>query len=144
MDVEQLSKGKPYSSLKESWIVFFCTFEPFGQGLPMYTVRQSYEEEHETKYDDGTNAILWNEYIPIIVLRGASVKRKTRVHTCALMKYTDTQVADSPLAHEIAQRIEDEREKALQTARGALECGIPADTVAKFMGLSVEEVRSLE
>ena len=110
----------------------------------MYTVRQSYEEEYETKYDDETNAILRDEYIPIIVLRGASVKRKTSVHTRALMKYADTQMAESPLSREIAQRIEDEREKALQTARGALECGIPADTVAKFTGLSVEEVRSLE
>ena len=35
------------------------------------------------------------------------------------------------------------REKALETARRALECGIPVDTVAKFTGLSVDEVASL-
>ena len=34
-------------------------------------------------------------------------------------------------------------EKAVQTARRALECGIPADTVAKFTGLSLEEVEGL-
>ena len=60
LDVEQLSKGKPYSSLKESWIVFFCTFDPFGKGLPVYTVRQTYEEAHDTKYDDGTHKVFYN------------------------------------------------------------------------------------
>ena len=64
IDVEQLSKGKSYSSLKESWIVFFCTFDPFGQGLPVYTVRQTYEEAHEAKYDDGTHKVLRDEFIP--------------------------------------------------------------------------------
>ena len=62
--MEQLSKGKSYSSLKESWIVFFCTFDPFGQGLPVYTVRQTYEEAHEAKYDDGTHKVLRDELIP--------------------------------------------------------------------------------
>ena len=60
LDVEQLSKGKAYSSLKESWIVFFCTFDPFGKGLPVYTVRQTYEEAHEAKYDDGTHKVFYN------------------------------------------------------------------------------------
>ena len=72
--MEQLSKGKPYSSLKESWIVFFCTFDPFGKGLPVYTVRQTYEEAHDTKYDDGTHKVFRDELIPVIVLRGKSAK----------------------------------------------------------------------
>ena len=40
LDIELLRKGKPYSQLKESWIVFFCTFDPFGLGLPVYIVEQ--------------------------------------------------------------------------------------------------------
>ena len=36
-----------------------------------------------------------------------------------------------------------ERKTRLETARRALECGIPADTVTKFTGLFVEEVSSL-
>ena len=34
-------------------------------------------------------------------------------------------------------------EKAVQTARRAVECGIPVETVAKFTELPVEEVQSL-
>ena len=87
--MEQLSKGKSYLSLKESWIVFFCTFDPFGLGLPVYTVRQTYEEAHEAKYDDGTHKVLRDErkrfkavgddfcaLIPIMPLRGISAKTK--------------------------------------------------------------------
>ena len=64
IDVEQLSKGKPYSSLKESWIVFFCTFDPFGKGLPVYTVEQIFKEARDENYDDGTHKVLRDELIP--------------------------------------------------------------------------------
>ena len=58
--MEQLGKGKPYSSLKESWIVFFCTFDPFDQGLPVYTVEQVFKNTHGAKYDDGTHKVFYN------------------------------------------------------------------------------------
>ena len=58
--MEQLSKGKPYSSLKESWIVFFCTFDPFVLGLPVYVVEQVFKDTGGAKYDDGTHKVLYN------------------------------------------------------------------------------------
>ena len=60
LDVEQLRKGKPYSDLKESWIVFFCTFDPFKLGLPVYIVEQVFKDTHGAKYDDGTHKVLYN------------------------------------------------------------------------------------
>ena len=59
IDVEQLGKGKPYSSLKESWIVFFCTFDPFDLGLPVYDVEQVFKNTHGAKYDDGTHKVFY-------------------------------------------------------------------------------------
>ena len=64
MDVEQLSKGKAYSSLKESWIVFFCTFDPFDKGRPVYTVEQIFKEARGENYDDGTHKVFRDELIP--------------------------------------------------------------------------------
>ena len=86
----------------------------------------------------------------------------------ALMKYADTQVAESPLSREIDKRIEDERmtqrlrseymtyqmkldetweeatrAKALQTARNLLSMGLGADQAAQATGLSVDEVQAL-
>ena len=60
LDVEQLSKGKSYSALKESWIVFFCTFDPFDKGLPVYDVEQVFKNTHGAKYDDGTHKVFYN------------------------------------------------------------------------------------
>ena len=60
LDVEQLRRGKPYSDLKESWIVFFCTFDPFKRGLPVYTVEQIFKEDRGKNYDDGTHKVFYN------------------------------------------------------------------------------------
>ena len=88
------------------------------------------------------------------------------------MKYADTQVADSALAHEIEHRIEDERETQrlrseymtyqmkldetfeegtivgerntrLETARAFLAMGLSPQQVAQGTGLPLDEVRTL-
>lgn len=38
LDTTTLHKGRGYKTLKDTYIVFICTFDPFGQGLPIYTV----------------------------------------------------------------------------------------------------------
>ena len=37
IDMDELKKGQYYTELKESFIIFICTFDPFGENLPMYT-----------------------------------------------------------------------------------------------------------
>ena len=39
IDMDELKKGQYYTELKESFIIFICTFDPFGENLPMYTFR---------------------------------------------------------------------------------------------------------
>ena len=80
LDTATLPKGKSYRSLKDTYIVFICTFDPFAKGLPVYTVRQVFKETPKKDYDDGTHAILRDEYIPIIAPHGESVRAKICVH----------------------------------------------------------------
>ena len=40
LDTASLPQGQDYITLKESYIVFFCNFDPVGLGLPVYTVEQ--------------------------------------------------------------------------------------------------------
>ena len=175
LDTAMLPAGSSYMSLKDTYIIFLCTFDPVGLGLPVYTVRQTYEETDEKYYDDGTCKILYN------CLKWEECKDS---EVQAVLKYMQTGLAESALVQDIDSAIEGERElqamrseymtydmklcevrdetreatwdeawgqawqegsreKALQTARRALECGIPVDTVAKFTGLSVDEVASL-
>ena len=37
IDIDNLMKGEGYRELKESFIIFITTFDPFGMNLPVYT-----------------------------------------------------------------------------------------------------------
>ena len=39
MDVDNLLRGQSYAELKESYVIFICTKDPFGKGLPVYEFR---------------------------------------------------------------------------------------------------------
>lgn len=36
VDLNTISKGDYYTKLKDSILIFICTFDPFGRGLPLY------------------------------------------------------------------------------------------------------------
>jgi len=44
MDVSTLKPGTDFRQLKPSYVIFICTFDPFGQGLYRYTFAQRCEE----------------------------------------------------------------------------------------------------
>ena len=41
MDAGTLKRGDDYDLLKESYLVFICTEDPFGAGLPVYTLERT-------------------------------------------------------------------------------------------------------
>ncbi len=49
-----------YRKLKESYIIFICTFDPFGKGLPVYTTKTVFDEDNVLNYDDKTNIVFYN------------------------------------------------------------------------------------
>ena len=49
-----------YRKLKESYIIFICTFDPFGKGLPVYTTKTVFDEDNVLNYDDKTNKVFYN------------------------------------------------------------------------------------
>ena len=60
IDAELLDKGADFTELKESNIIFFCTFDPFRKGLPQYTFCNTCEELPELKLDDKCRKIAYN------------------------------------------------------------------------------------
>lgn len=54
MDGDLLDKGADYRTLKDSCIIFICTFDPFGYGYSKYVVKQVIAEHPELCYNDGT------------------------------------------------------------------------------------------
>ena len=60
IDAELLDKGADFTELKESNIIFFCTFDPFKKGLPQYTFYNTCKESPELKLDDKCRKIAYN------------------------------------------------------------------------------------
>ena len=59
LDLEQLSKGDSYMKLKDSFVIFLCTFDPFGQGFSVYEF-ENYDKKHQLQLNDGRFTIYVN------------------------------------------------------------------------------------
>lgn len=51
LDGSFLKRGQDYSDLRESYIIFICMKDPFGEGLPVYTVERSCRESQSVRFD---------------------------------------------------------------------------------------------
>ena len=60
-DIDTTPKGSEYEDLKQNYVIFICTFDPFHKGKPFYTFQNLCLEHGEPIYlDDGTTKIFLN------------------------------------------------------------------------------------
>ena len=59
-DLETLRKGEEYSSLKDTYVIFICTFDPFGKGRAKYIAKTYIKGHSSIPYDDGVEKIFLN------------------------------------------------------------------------------------
>ena len=62
LDAEQLDKGAEYNELPNTYVIFFCTFDPFRRGYRKYTFKQGCEEDPSVKALDGATRIFLNAF----------------------------------------------------------------------------------
>ena len=60
MDVDNLLRGQSYAELKESYVIFICTQDPFSKGLPVYTFRNLCSEDGSIFLDDKSYKVFYN------------------------------------------------------------------------------------
>ena len=60
MDIDLLLKGKNYSELKESFVIFVCKDDYFGKNFPCYSFSNICHENHSICLDDKTHKIIFN------------------------------------------------------------------------------------
>ena len=60
IDMDLLEKGHIYEELKPTFIIFICTFDPFHQGLPIYTLRNRCIEQEGLELGDQTTKLFLN------------------------------------------------------------------------------------
>ena len=57
MDMELLLSGEDYSELPDTYVIFICDFDPFGQKKYRYTFYNHCKESGETSLEDGRRII---------------------------------------------------------------------------------------
>lgn len=60
IDLNIIDKGEEYSSLKKSFVIFICTYDPFGEGRYIYTFENRCLENPELAFGDDTTKIVLN------------------------------------------------------------------------------------
>jgi len=69
IDMDSLMKGEDYSKLKESFVIFICTDDPFDKNMPVYTFETVCLENTEVQIDDKIHKVIYNlikNYILVI------------------------------------------------------------------------------
>lgn len=62
LDNDALKKGELYSKLRQTIIIFICTFDPFDRNFSRYTFSSRCHEEYKLSLEDGVCKIFLNTY----------------------------------------------------------------------------------
>ena len=60
IDLNIIDKGEDYSSLKKSFVIFICTYDPFGEGRYVYTFENRCLENPVLSFGDDATKIILN------------------------------------------------------------------------------------
>ncbi len=60
IDLRILEKGGDYKALRKSFVIFICTYDPFGQGRWVYTFENLCKEDTRIALDDGAAKVILN------------------------------------------------------------------------------------
>ena len=167
IDIDNLLKGDDYTDLRESFIIFICTFDPFQKNLPCYTFKNVCLENNNVDFNDKTTKILFNttaydkeKDVDISAfLRYINNKESTDSFTNKLdslvelskqnqslrsnylaMNLHDRDIRRAALEEGFSQGAEQAK---IETAKNLLAMKLPLDSIAKATGLPLETIQNL-
>lgn len=96
IDLNTIEKGENYKKLKDSYVIFICTFDPFQQGKAQYTFENLCLEDKELKLNDGAKKIFFNakDYI-----------NAENEEVREFLKYVNGEKSDDPFVKEIENKV---------------------------------------
>ena len=96
IDLNTIEKGENYKKLKESYVIFICTFDPFHQEKAQYTFENFCIEDKELRLNDGAKKIFFNakDYINA---EDEEIRE--------FLKYVNGEKSDSAFVKEIEDRV---------------------------------------
>ena len=161
IDLNTLEKGADYLELPDSFVIFICTFDCFGLGLPVYTFCNQCEENNALKLNDGTKKIFLNpdsnreelspdlnaflDYLQGQLTRNSFVQtldesvKIARRHEKWRLEYMTIEIRDQDKLRQ------GKREKAIEMVTAMFQNGIPFDVVERCASvLSAEELKEIQ
>ena len=171
IDIDNLLKGANYNALNESYIIFICTFDPFGKGLSHYTFKTRCLQNSEVDIKDGVIKEIFNakayaneedieisNFLKYIDSKETSddftdkinhLVENAKINEKFRSKYLAVNIRETDIYEEgrndgFAQGISQGAEqKAIETAKNMLLESLPIDLVVRTTGLSLETVQNL-
>ena len=156
MDTDCLEKGGRFKDLKNTYVVFICTFDYLGLGEPMYVV-ESYIRKNDLHFNNGTSKILLNklrsfyEYINDLTKVGSELiesidERVQKYNTpgwrerLVTLEYMIAEAKEEGIAEGEASGRAAEK---IEMARAMKNDKEPIDKIIKYTGLSKEEIEKI-
>ena len=107
MDIDLLLKGKQYSQLKESFVIFVCKDDFFKENLPCYTFSNLCHEKLSLELGDKTHKIIFN---------AAAFQQEKDLEKKSILEYIKNSKSTSDFTQKIHQIVEQTKEN--QAFRG--------------------------
>lgn len=100
IDLDILEKGEKYQELGNSYVIFICTFDPFGKGRSRYTFENVCLEDKELHLNDGAVKIFFNT---------KGNKEDVNLETQKLLEYLDGKTVGNELTRKLDEAVEEIR-----------------------------------
>lgn len=97
IDLNLIEKGEPYQKLNRSYVIFICTFDPFGEGLYRYTFENLCKEQKDISLNDEAVKLFFNT---------TGTKGKITEEARAFLKYVGGIASEDAYVKELQAKIE--------------------------------------
>lgn len=97
IDLSLLEKGVSYQYLNETYIIFICTYDPFGKELYKYTFENVCKEDNSLYLTDGAKRVFFN-----VKGKKGNISEQTK----AILEYIDKSSANDNLTKKLEKEVE--------------------------------------
>ena len=97
ISMDMLRRGMDYPELRKSYVVFICTFDPYGKGLPVYHFTYRCKEDNSLPMGDLTENIFLN---------AKAADNTNDKELAAFLRYVNSGLAQSAFTQEIDEETE--------------------------------------
>lgn len=102
IDMTRLDGGVSYGEMQDTYIIFICTFDPFGRGRYRYTFQERCIEEPDLVLDDRATRIFFNTTANM-----SEAPECTR----ALLRYIEAREVTNDVTERIDEAVEDAKNR---------------------------------